>query len=114
MDNKVQNYSFLICMLRSLSIAMALIMLDTPMFIISIITLLVFSPALFPNLVWLMIYEILYSLARPVLYIWALVITIGGEQDVVAIIFYILFAVQIFSMIKNLIFTLANLMASTK
>jgi hypothetical protein len=47
-----------------------------------------------------------YDIVRPIIYIWALVVTIQGKQDFFAIAFYILATLQIFSIAKRFIGTI--------
>lgn len=66
--------------------------------------LLLFAPIIWPNAMIIILW--IYDFVRPVLYIAALVNVICGVQDFIAIAFYVIFAIQIPSMIKNLICTI--------
>jgi hypothetical protein len=72
--------------------------------IITLVTIIVFATALSGRVGIAYIYRILHNiLLRPGLYIWALIVTISGPQDVVAIGFYVVFACQVINIISNLI-----------
>ena len=89
-----------------LSIGLPLIMLNAPLWLILGATFLVFSPLFFGSLTYATFLFCSYDIIRPILYIWALVVTIGGKQDFIAIAFYVLFALQAISIIKRLIGTI--------
>lgn len=106
MNDQKLNYSIFQLFLMQLSISIALIMLDAPLFLITLATILVFSPLFFGSLTYATFLFCAYDIIRPILYIWALAITIGGKQDFFAIAFYILSGVQAISIIKRLIGTI--------
>ncbi len=103
--NKLRYARFII-FLRETSIYIALIMLHTPPLLIFIILLLSSLIMIMPSLVAQFIIQHVYNFVRPILYVWALIITIGGKQDVFAILFYILSGVQAISIIKNLFYSI--------
>lgn len=96
--------------LMSLSLTMALVMLNTPYILIAITTLFLFSPILFNSMLYASLVYIIYDIARPTLYIWALVVTIQGKQDFIAIAFYILAALQVINILKRFIDTVCGLL----
>lgn len=93
----------------SLSITLALMMLGTSIWLISAVNLLILSPMLFLSKKLAVIVPYVYYIANPILYVWALVVTIQGPQDFFAIAFYILMAIQVPKMIVNFIGTMAIL-----
>ena len=103
---KEQNYTKqMLCLLLPmvLSLTLPLLMLDAPVWLMTIVNLIILSPWLFESKGLSMIVPFAYYIIKPVLYIWALVITILGVQDFFAIAFYILMAIQTPRMIKNFI-----------
>lgn len=114
-DNQINNafnYLLLRCFLRSLSISIPFILIDMhfdlslPTVIISLIA---FLPLLIPFKSFILAFEWIYNLLlRPGLYIFALVITIQGKQDFVAIAFYIIAAIQAYNIFKYFIFYIIN------
>ena len=106
-DEKSTNYLLLRTVLMSVSLAIALMMINTPIVLICAITFLVFSPLIFKSPTYAVILYSIYDVARPVLYVLALLVTIGGEQDFFAIAFYILAGLQVISMIKRFVGTVA-------
>lgn len=101
-----ENYLLSQLFLMQLSLILPLIMLDAPMLLILAVPLLVFSPLLFNSTPYATIVFCAYDIIRPILYIWALVVTIGGKQDFFAIAFYIIAALQIMSIAKRFIGTI--------
>lgn len=89
----------------SVSLTIALIMLNVPSLLISIVAFLVVSPLIFNSETWFLLVFHAYNVVRPILYVWATVVTIQGKQDFLAIAFYILAALQVISIIKNFLFT---------
>lgn len=87
--------------LMSLSIIIPLVMLYAPSWVISVATFLVLSPLIFSSMTYTFILYNIYYLVKPILYVCAFVTTIQGQQDFVAIAFYILFALQAISMVKG-------------
>ena len=106
MNEQKNNYNIFQLFLMQLSISIALIMLDAPLFLITVATILVFSPMFFGSSTYATILFCSYDIIRAILYIWALIVTIGGEQDFFAIAFYILSGLQAISIIKRLIGTI--------
>jgi hypothetical protein len=88
------------------SITLPLIMLDTPVWLITIINMIILSPMLFMSITLSSLIPFAYHIIKPILYIWALVVTILGKQDFLAITFYILMGIQIPKMLMNFIGTL--------
>ena len=106
MNNKEFKYVSFQLVLKSLSICLPLIMLDAPFWLMSAILFIVISPLVFPSLSYTTILMWIYDITRLILYIWALVVTISGTQDFLAIVFYILFGLQIFSIISSFLYTI--------
>jgi hypothetical protein len=106
MDNeRSYKYALIKLLFMSLSLTVPLIMIGASSLIISLISLIVFVSALCGNVLIAYIYRVLQNIIlRPGLYIWALIATIRGPQDFIAICFYIIFALQIINIIKNFIF----------
>jgi hypothetical protein len=106
------NYAMRKLVLKSLSVSIPLIMLDAPFWVIPIVTAVVFVSALCGSVVIAYAYRFLHNIIiRPGLYIWALIVTISGEQDFVAIAFYIVFALQLKNIILSFvceIYTIVN------
>lgn len=101
-ENNSKNYLYIKLIGMCLSVIFPLAVLDTPFWISGLVGLAIFSPVIFGSESLFVAVCALYSLiARPALYIWALVVTIGGPQDTIAILFYILAGIQAFSIIKN-------------
>jgi hypothetical protein len=103
-DNRMVNYGLFMAFLSSLSLTIPLIVIGVPFGVISVVSLVVFLPYIIPS-DWTAIAVIaLYTLIlRPGLYIWALVVAISGQQDIVAIAFYVIAGLQSVSIIKNFI-----------
>lgn len=112
MKNQENNYVFIQVFLMSASLTIALIMLNAPIWLISIAVFLLFSPLIFGSLLWATIVYIIYDIVRPILYIWALVVTIQGKQDFIAIAFYILAALQVINILKRFFGTVLGLFAT--
>ena len=91
--------------LMSLSLTLSLAMLDAPILLICTSSFLVFSPLLFGSFTYSAFLYCAYDFVRPILYIWALVVTIQGKQDFFAIAFYILTGLQAISIVKRLMGT---------
>jgi hypothetical protein len=104
------KYIYIIIFLRSLSLILPLIMLDTPIWLICIVTFILFSPLLFGSLLYTGILYCLYDIVRPILYICGLVVTIQGKQDFFAIAFYVLMGLQIVNIIKRFLGTVCGIM----
>lgn len=103
MDNE-RSFGYMIwtLLLMSFSLTIALIMIDAPTWVISVVAASVFVSALCGNVVVAYIYRAIYNiLLRPGLYIWATIVTIMGEQDWIAIAFYIALALQLVNIIKK-------------
>ena len=100
------SFSFLLwqLFLMSLSLAIALIMIGASGWIITLVTIIIFATALSGRAGIAYIYRIIHNLLlRPGLYIWALIITITGPQDIVAIGFYVALVCQAKNIISNFI-----------
>ena len=108
------KYPFLVSFLMTLSLIFPLAIIGAPSWLFFVVSLLVFLPYIvrIPELILIIGYA--YYVIKPILYIWALVVTIQGKQDFIAIVFYILFALQIFPMVKNLIGTIWILVLAFK
>ena len=96
----------------TVSLTIALVMLNAPTLLIIITTFLVFSPLIFSSTTWLFLVMTSYDILRPIIYIWATIVTIQGKQDFFAIAFYILAILQAISIIKKFIGTLAIIFVS--
>ena len=106
MKNNKDSLGFILLQLflMSLSIVIPLIMIGAPGWIITIITTIVFATALSGNVGIAYIYRAIHNiLLRPGLYIWALIVTVTGPQDFIAIGFYIALACQAKNIIGNII-----------
>ena len=99
-----QMLSILIPMV--LSITLPLLMLNTPVWLMVIVDLIILSPMLLCSKTLTVIVPYAYYIIKPILYVWALVVTILGVQDFFAIAFYILMAIQTPRMIRNFIGTI--------
>lgn len=104
--NNQENYNIFMLFLMELSLSIALIMLNAPLWIIIVATFLIFSPLLFGSIAYAAVIFCTYDILRPILYIWAFVVTVQGKQDFFAIAFYILATLQIFSIVKRFIGTI--------
>lgn len=107
MNKQENNYLLFKLFLMQLSIAIPLIMLNAPLWLSIGATLIVYSPLLFGSMSYAVFFFCAYDFIRPALYIWALVYTIQGNQDSVAIAFYIICGLQVISMMKRLIGTIS-------
>ena len=88
----------------SLSLTIPLIMIGASSWVITLVTILIFVTALCGNVGIAYIYRMLHNIIlRPGLYIWALIATIAGPQDIIAIGFYIVLVFQAKNIISNLI-----------
>ena len=106
MNDKSFRYLSIKLILMGLSIDLPLIMIDAPFWLTSAVMFIVISPLIFHSLSYSMILFFAYDIIKPILYIWALIVTIGGEQDFLAIAFYIIFGLQIFTITKKFIGTI--------
>ena len=103
-ENQSFRYLLFQLFLMSLSVAIPLIVIGASGWVITITTIVIFATALSGNSGIAYIYRIIHNiLLRPGLYIWALVVAISGPQDIIAIGFYIVIAVQAKNIITNLI-----------
>lgn len=107
-----ENYATFRIFLMSLSLTVSLVMLDAPIWLICITTLVLFSPTFLGSFTYAAFLYCTYDIVRPILYIWALVVTIQGKQDFVAIVFYVLFAIQAMTMLKRLIGTIGIILTA--
>lgn len=89
-----------------ISITIPLLMLDTPVWLMAMVNLIILSPMLLVSFRLSTIVPYAYYIVKPILYVWALVVTILGVQDFLAIAFYILMGIQTPRMIKNFIGTI--------
>lgn len=102
-ENSYTFRDFFFVYLKTLSISIALIMLNAPTIIIVLVTIAMFL-CVFLNIDFLVVLVAkFYIFGRPILYLVALIVTFCGEQDAIAVIFYILTALQIFSMVKSIL-----------
>jgi hypothetical protein len=88
----------------SLSLCIPLIIIGASGWIITLVTIIVFATALSGNMLIAYIFRVLHNIIlRPGLYIWALIVTITGQQDLVAIGFYIAIVLQAKNIIGNFV-----------
>lgn len=106
MDSK---WIYLKHILKALSLSIPLIMLNAPTWLIIATILLVFAPFVFASSTFYLVTYNLYHIARPFLYIWAVIVTAQGEQDFIAIAFYIATGIQAYSILKNLFLEIVTL-----
>ena len=67
-------------------------------------TIVIFIAGLSGNVLLAYIYRMIYSIfLRPGLYISALIVTIAGPQDIIAIVFYIALGCQIKNIAENFV-----------
>ncbi len=103
-ENPSLSFLLMQLFLMSLSLAIPLIMIGASGWIITLVTIIVFATALSGRVGIAYIYRIIHNLLlRPGLYIWALVVTISGPQDLIAIGFYIVLVCQAKNIISNFI-----------
>ena len=109
-EDRMVNYGLFMAFLASLSLTIPLIVIGAPSLVISLVSLIMFLPFLIPS-DWTGIVVIaLYTLLlRPGLYIWGLVSAVNGQQDFVAIAFYIAAGLQAFGIVKNFVVYVCNL-----
>ena len=107
-ENNLAKYATFTLFFKAMSLSIPLILLDIPFGIISIISGIIILSAFLGSEILMFIILLLYNIARPIIYSVALVNTIKGPQDFIAIAFYIILAVQIPSIIKNLIFSISS------
>lgn len=101
-NNRSFKYALIQLFFMSLSLAIPLIVIGASKWVISSVSLIVFVSALCGNAGIAYIYRILHNIIlRPGLYIWALVVSIKGQQDVFSVAFYIIFVCQL----KNIVTT---------
>ena len=112
-EDRAIKYGLFMAFLASLSLTVPLIVIGSPFWIISAVSLIMFLPFIIPS-DWTAIAVIaLYTLLlRPGLYIWALVVAINGQQDFVAIAFYVIAGLQAISIVKNFFVYLVGLFSA--
>ena len=101
------NYTTFVATLRAFSLALPTILINVttdieiPVYLITLIPFIVF---LIPSAPFILSMDILYKVFfRPGAYIWALVCVANGPQDAIAIIFYVIAALQFFSILKGVV-----------
>lgn len=93
--------------LMDISITLPLIMMEAPSWLITLLVpILIFSPMFVKSPYYVALYTLIYNFGRPILYACGLAATIGGVQDAVAVVFYVITAVQSINIIKKLIETI--------
>ena len=105
---KEQNYTKKMLMMllpMALSLTLPLLMLNAPVWLMTVVDLIILSPLLFWSLKLSVFIPYAYYIIKPILYIWALVVTLLGAQDFLAIAFYILMGIQTPKMIMNFLGT---------
>ena len=112
-EDRAINYGLFMAFLASLSLTIPLIVIGTPLWVISVVSLAMFLPYIIPS-DWTAIAIIaLYTLLlRPGFYVWALVVTINGQQDFIAIAFYVIAGLQAISIVKNFFVYLVGLFSA--
>ena len=113
-NNSSLNFSLFIMILKSASISIPLIILNVPAFLIGLISLVIFLPLIIGSETLLLFMFHIYNITRPILYIIALITTIGGKQDMVAIAFYIIMGLQVINMLKNIAYTFMSILSIKK
>lgn len=106
MNDKSFRYLSFQLILMGLSINLPLIMIDAPIWLMTVTVLIILSPMLFWSQRLSVIVPYAYYIIKPILYTVALVVTIIGVQDFFSIAFYILMAIQTPMMIMNFIGTI--------
>lgn len=109
MKNQDNTFNYFQIFLLSLSLTLPLIMVNTPVWLIAIVTFLMFSPALFGSVLYAVILYCIYDIIRPILYVWGLVVAIQGKQDLFTVVFYILVVLQAVDIVKRFIGTVSGL-----
>lgn len=103
-NNHSYGYTMFYLFLMSLSLNIPLILIGAPMWVLTLVIIAVFSSALSGSMAIAYAYRLMHNLIlRPGLYIWALIVTIAGPQDIVAIGFYVIFGCQLKNIIENFI-----------
>lgn len=106
-QNSLITYGLFTMFLKAVSLDIALIMLNAPVFLIVAVTAIMYIPFFIDSPSFPTVLLHIYNFLRPILYIIALIVTIQGKQDAFAIAFYILFAIQLFSIIRNLLYSIS-------
>ena len=111
MENQQNNFNYILfkLFLMQLSLTLPLIMMNAPLWLIIAIPLLVYLPLLVKSTSLLAIICFLYDIVRPILYVWGIIVTTQGNQDFVAIAFYIISGLQAFNIIKKLVGTICTI-----
>lgn len=103
---KEQDYTkktFWMLLPMVIAITIPLVMIRVPGWLATTIFVIMFSPMLIMSTKWAAIVLCSYYIFKPVIYVWALVVTIHGVQNFWAIAFYILMAIQAPRMIGHFI-----------
>ena len=103
------NYILFLLSLNAFSLVIPLIILEAPIWVICVVTLFLFMPAILMSKLLFLVSLHLYNIARPILYVCGLIVAVQGKQDFFAIAFYILLGLQALSIIKNFIYTTLNI-----
>lgn len=100
------NYSIVSAIFRAIFLAIPTILIEDYTEItmpVYLVTLIPFIVLLIPSPKFILSMDLLYKfLLRPGAYIWAFICVINGPQDAIAIIFYIIAGLQIFSIIRGI------------
>ena len=103
-NNNSPRYILRKLFLMSLSIVFPLILIGTPGWGLTLATIVIFAAELSNNALISYIYRMIHNIfLRPGLYICALIITITGPQDFIAIVFYIALGFQIKNIAENFV-----------
>lgn len=114
-NDRYFNYALRTLFFMSLSLTIPLILIEASGWFLLLVPIVVFSSALCGSVTIAYIYRVLHNIIlRPGLYIWALIATIRGPQDIIAIGFYIVFALQLRNIIGNLIGETLVLLSAAK
>lgn len=113
--DKSKTFFLLTLFGMALSLSIAMLAIRLPIYLMAAVVLLVFLPYISPSeTTFFAVMNIYAILARPILYIWAFVVTVKGPQDFLAIAFYIIAGVQVISIIKNFIVYLSMFIKAIK
>ena len=101
-EDRAINYGLFTALLAALSLGMPLIVIGVPFWVISVVSLVMFLPYFIQSTRTFIAVSVIYAIVlRPGLYIWGLIAAINGPQDFVAIAFYVIAGLQVFSIVKN-------------
>lgn len=103
-ENNSLNFMLLHLFLMALSLNIPLIIIGAPGWVLTLVVIIVFASGLSGSVGFSYIYRTIHNiLLRPGFYIWALIVAVAGEQDIISIAFYVILVCQLKSIICNLI-----------